>query len=171
MTVAFAAAVRWRRAARDLRPLTLLVFAICAAFIAYLNLRANATGRDIEATNRALIFSIGLMPPAFTVARLGFLYGNAASLVLGAGWVASTITTGRYPVPATLYYLGIIGGVHAMSAAAGYVLEALFRREYVAARLLDAERQRAERLLLNVLPAAIAPRLKPSPSRSATRSM
>jgi class 3 adenylate cyclase len=43
-----------------------------------------------------------------------------------------------------------------------YQLDLYARREYLAARALDAERAQSERLLLNILPASIAARLKES---------
>jgi class 3 adenylate cyclase len=44
-----------------------------------------------------------------------------------------------------------------------YLIEHSARRDFVLLRLLEAEREKSERLLLNVLPASIAERLKESP--------
>jgi len=52
----------------------------------------------------------------------------------------------------------------------GYQLDLFARREFVAMRALDAERARSERLLLNILPASIAARLKTSEAAIADHS-
>ena len=57
------------------------------------------------------------------------------------------------------YWLGIISAVIG-AGGAGYFVEHYIRRDFLTQRELDAERQRSERLLLNVLPPAIAARLK-----------
>ena len=53
---------------------------------------------------------------------------------------------------------------------AGYQFDQGVRREFLAMRLLGQERERSERLLLNVLPASIAERLKDSPHSIADHS-
>lgn len=51
-----------------------------------------------------------------------------------------------------------------------YQMDVSARREFTAMRLLDAERERSERLLLNILPAPIAERLKASEDSIAEHS-
>jgi class 3 adenylate cyclase/predicted enzyme related to lactoylglutathione lyase len=57
------------------------------------------------------------------------------------------------------YWLGIVSAVFG-AGGAGYFVEYYIRRDFLTRRQLDAERQRSDRLLLNVLPPAIATRLK-----------
>jgi guanylate cyclase len=51
-----------------------------------------------------------------------------------------------------------------------YQMDVAARREFIAMRLLDKERERSERLLLNILPAPIAERLKASEDAIAEHS-
>lgn len=90
---------------------------------------------------------------AFTLSRIGFVLAVPASLAAATMWVAG----GGQDTP-RLFGLGAI--LYVFSCAAGYMSERHVRREFVASRLLDAERAKSDRLLLNVLPAPIAARLK-----------
>lgn len=93
-----------------------------------------------------------------------------------AGWLGVAI------------YVGYILGMDLLSSAAAvrhafilglancggmlicYQMDVSARREFTAMRLLGEERQRSERLLLNILPASIADRLKSSESAIADHS-
>ena len=106
----------------------------------------------------------------YSVIRLRF------PLACVAGWSTAVIY---------LSYLGYLGalawpdlGKHAgallvaniFGMIAGYQFDQGMRREFLALRLLGQERERSERLLLNVLPAAIADRLKASSDSIADHS-
>ena len=80
------------------------------------------------------------------------------------GWSALfAIAVADKPAPtATRGLLGVATTVVFILVAV-YLIEHSARRDFVLVRLLAAEREKSERLLLNVLPAAIADRLKESP--------
>jgi class 3 adenylate cyclase len=99
-----------------------------------------------------LLFGFVFMGTGVAVAvPVGLLVGAAAlwtTLAANVGWAHTSAN-----------WLGIISGLGG-SVGAGYFVEYYLRRDFVRQRLLDAERQRSERLLLNVMPAPIAERLK-----------
>ena len=99
-----------------------------------------------------LLFGFVFMGTGVAVASpVGTFVGIAAlwtTLAANVGWAHTSA-----------YWLGIISGLGG-SVGAGYFVEYYLRRDFVRQRLLDAERERSERLLLNVLPAPIAERLK-----------
>ena len=99
-----------------------------------------------------LLFGFVFMGPALAVAApsglVVVLFGLYATGMAQVGWAY----TSAYWLGMVSAYLGALG--------AGYFVEKFGRRDFVQQRLLDAERERSERLLLNVLPSAIAERLK-----------
>jgi hypothetical protein len=82
-----------------------------------------------------------------------------AGLVVAVAALAATAYAGEDWAYRSAFWLGIFSAL-AGSAGAGYFVEKYVRRDFAQARLLEAERHRSERLLLNVLPAPIAERLK-----------
>ncbi len=85
-----------------------------------------------------------------------------------AGWSTAMIYLGYFGYTGALAWPDL--GKHAgallvaniFGMIAGYQFDQGVRREFLAMRLLGQERERSERLLLNVLPASIAERLKNS---------
>lgn len=92
-------------------------------------------------------------------ARMRFIYAAPASFIVLVLWVATAIRYAPIPIPEALG--GLLGG-YAMALAIGYQMESRARRAFVLQQSLDAERAKTEQLLLNILPAPIANRLKSS---------
>ena len=67
-------------------------------------------------------------------------------------------------------HAGALTAANVFGMIAGYQFDQGARREFLAMHLLAKERERSERLLLNVLPASIAERLKASPDSIADHS-
>ena len=104
------------------------------------------------------------------------LFGLRFPQALLAGWLGAAM------------FIGTLLGVELLSSAAiarsafllglancggmvgCYLMDASARREFIAMGLLDKERERSERLLLNILPATIAERLKASEASIAEHS-
>lgn len=99
-----------------------------------------------------LLFSFVFIPG-------GVAWTGPAGLVVALAAVVVVGLSGLDWGLRSVYWLGIISAVIG-SAAAGYFVERSVRRDFLTRRELDAERQRSDRLLLNVLPPAIATRLK-----------
>ena len=103
---------------------------------------------------------------AMVVILFGFIFmGTGVQVALPVSLVvslATLITTTRANTGwafVSTFWLGVISALGG-AAGAGYFVEYYLRRDFVRQQLLDAERERSDRLLLNVLPAPIAERLK-----------
>ena len=84
----------------------------------------------------------------------GLLIGWSAFFAIAvADKPASTATRGLIGLATTIIFILV----------AVYLIEHSARRDFVLVRLLEAEREKSDRLLLNVLPVSIAERLKESP--------
>lgn len=104
---------------------------------------------------------------AFMFLRLRFLTAVAAALTYLAGFTVAAVTrvgTDNHVLDAFLLYIGV-----GVAAAAAYALERSERRVFSQSQVitwqqreLALEKDKSDRLLLNVLPAAIADRLKAS---------
>lgn len=125
------------------------------------------------------IRSAGLSPPAVLDARgytmpllfTFYIYGAfrlrivAASL---AGWFGAAIflaymgSTGLMSAAGLGRSAMLLAGANLGGMLICWQVESAARREFMAMRMLDEERARAERLLLNILPESIAKRLKAS---------
>jgi class 3 adenylate cyclase len=97
---------------------------------------------------------------AFTTARLRFPYATVLTVAGGAVFVLATFVVnpldyGRHGI--AFFYLTF---AYLIGAIACRTSERRARDTFVARRLLEAEKAESERLLLNVLPPAIAERLK-----------
>lgn len=99
---------------------------------------------------------------ADTLLRLTFpaLVGLAAAVV--AGWLATVALTPDLTSEAAIGGLVSLSSAHVIGLLAAYTIERFARREFLQEREAARERERSERLLLNVLPAPIAARLKES---------
>jgi class 3 adenylate cyclase len=98
---------------------------------------------------------------AFTLSRMSWIPASLAGAGMIGLWL---LTTDRD----NFQLLGLLFAA-AIGGSAGYLMERYIRRNFVANRLLAAERVKTEELLLNVLPAAIADRLKEDPGLIADR--
>ena len=141
----------------------------------------------------ALVLSVAVIAFCSQVPRASF-YSSALVLVVIHTLTTYNLSRLRFPLACVAGwvtaagYLGYFGYAGVLSGAdlvrhaaallfanllgmiAGYQFDQAARREFVAMRLLGQERERSERLLLNVLPAAIADRLKMNPERIAEHS-
>jgi adenylate cyclase len=102
----------------------------------------------------------------YTLVSLRFSIAAAVCLAGSAGVVIALHA--RWPLSgATALTAFWMTGTNALGIVASLNLEQFKRRTFVYRRLLDRERERAERLLGNMLPAPIAERLKAHPGRIA----
>jgi len=105
-----------------------------------------------------------LLVATFVVPRLTvrwMMVAFAAQLVGATVILASTTSVS---VALVLQAQGILAlPIAILLLLSGYTLERYRRSDYLANRLLDAERERSESLLLNILPASVAARLKANP--------
>ncbi len=106
----------------------------------------------------------------YSIVRLRFPLACAGGWTTALIWVGyfgrtgSLVGTDQAISSVTLVFANVFGMI------AAYQFDQGVRREFLALRLLGQERERSERLLLNVLPAAIAERLKHSPDSIADHS-
>ncbi len=126
-----------------------------------------------------LIGVLSLMPPAslavsglalviiHTFNNYGILRLRFPAATVG-GWLTAAMYMAFLLVTDSLANYDLIRHAFWLAAAnvfgmfMGYQLDLFARREFVAMQALAAERERSERLLLNILPASIAARLKTS---------
>ncbi len=106
----------------------------------------------------------------YSAMRLRFPWGCYA------GWGTAVIYLGYFSHTGTLEgadlvrHAGMLLMANLFGMIAAYQVDQSARREFDAMRMLGKERERSERLLLNILPAAIAERLKTSPESIAEHS-
>jgi class 3 adenylate cyclase len=102
----------------------------------------------------------------FAFARTRFVWALLTAVVVVAGYEASSVLS-HMPrlllVESNFFLVGFI----VIGASTCYALERLRRREFVRQRELIQERARSDALLENVLPEAIAARLRINPARIA----
>ena len=124
---------------------------------------------------RAALDAVGMMVIVHTFNIYSILRLRFPRACYG-GWGTAAIYLGY------LSYSGALEGTELARIASVLLLANLFgmiaayqmdqsaRREFLSMRMLDAERERSERLLLNILPASIAERLKSSEAAIADHS-
>jgi len=147
-------------------------FTLCAAVLLLSTVMAAACSHLLRAWfDAAALFLISVHTlNAYGILRMRFPWA------CGAGWGTAAIYLGymgndgmlagdQLQVQAVaLLFVNLFGMIVA------YQFEQSMRREFLALRLLGQERERSERRLLNVLPAAIAERLKTSSDSIADHS-
>lgn len=92
--------------------------------------------------------------------RLRFLTAMLASLLVVAAWTIQTGLEGGTPWWEYLNSLFFLVAAVILGMFASYSVERVARRAWLAQREAKEEHEKSERVLLNVLPAAIAERLK-----------
>jgi class 3 adenylate cyclase len=140
---------RWMQTASSL---VLLAVAVLIA-LQFNVTHASATGYTPLVGLTALLLAFFW---AFTFSRMSFVRANFTALVSCAIW-GSTVQAS--PVHLLDFGFFLVSGF-GLAAGAGYFLERSLRRDFARSVLLAAEGERSNRLLLNVLPAEIAERLK-----------
>ncbi|HEV2056731.1 MAG TPA: adenylate/guanylate cyclase domain-containing protein [Methylomirabilota bacterium] len=105
-----------------------------------------------------------LLVATFVVPRLTFRWMMVAFAAQLAGATVILASTTSAPIARIAQAQGIFAlPIAILLLLSGYTLERYRRSDYLANRLLDAERERSESLLLNILPASVAARLKANP--------
>jgi class 3 adenylate cyclase len=100
---------------------------------------------------------------AFVIARLYLLRAVVTGVLLVGIYNVALFVVGGVALETVLGNNMMLSSAVALGTIAAYLLERHVRGDYMHARLLDAERQRADGLLLSILPPAIAERLKREP--------
>jgi len=93
----------------------------------------------------------------FTLAPIRFVYGAVVCVPATLAFHASLMA--RLPVSASASLTWLLFSL-ALGGTSALILEQSRRRVFLFSRMLDAERMRSDRLLMNVLPAPIAARLR-----------
>lgn len=134
-----------------------------------------------------LIGVISLLPPAslaisglalmivhtfnnYGILRLRFPTATAGGWFTSAIYLAFLLTTNALASDVLLRHAFWLVSANVFGMFMGYQLDLFARREFIAMRALAIERERSERLLLNILPASIAARLKTSEEAIADHS-
>lgn len=106
---------------------------------------------------------VGLMltlMSSYTFSKLRFLYATLTGWTIVLGYEIVAVWVSHLPL------IKLVGNNFGLISAnligmfAGYVIELYIRRGYVQTQLLEAEQEKSERLLLNILPQQIVEQLK-----------
>jgi class 3 adenylate cyclase len=97
---------------------------------------------------------------AFSILRLPFMLIGLLVVVTAPTYLAVAVSMGSLEGAQTLLAIFYLASFGALGLIASYVLEWTARNLFVREQQLDRERDRSDALLLNILPAAIADRLK-----------
>ena len=139
------------------RLVMLLQFWVPVAIVAVIGLSGRSPGREVYL---GVASSLGVACGAARVRA-----GSAAVGVLGvAVIVGACCWIGQVSWGLTLALVLNAAGAGAFGVLGARTIEMGARTNFVQRRIIEVERQRSERLLLNVLPRAIADRLKGSPA-------
>jgi class 3 adenylate cyclase len=98
----------------------------------------------------------------YSIGRLRFPQATIAAWISAAGYLGAMAGTHLLDGSALGRHAVTLGLVNVWGMLICYQLDGSARREFAAMRLLAKEQERSERLLLNILPAPIAERLKAS---------
>lgn len=120
-----------------------------------------------------LLIWLGPFPPAYgtsiTIIILMFLFGLSrirfklaipAAVIIILTYQILVIAILGYPLLALLESEFYIISFTFIAVSAGYSIERFLRADFVKSRMLSTERHKSERLLLNILPAAVCKELK-----------
>jgi len=100
----------------------------------------------------------------YVASRLRFVAATLVSVVMLAVALVTPAVLARPPAGTLAADFSQLLVLNLLAMYAGHSMERSARRDFLALHLLDAERNRSESLLLNILPAPIAVRLKSAPS-------
>jgi len=96
----------------------------------------------------------------YTFSRLRFVYATAVASTFIVAYEITATTIIETPVDVFLSNNFFFIGANVIGMFACYNMERYIRKEFAKRRLLQAEEEKTERLLLNILPAPIADRLR-----------
>ena len=135
------------------------------AGVGYLSsIPAALSGVDRTLANDALVTTMVATVIAsslvFALGSLGFLPAAVFALCGMAAWSASAMVFGAFGGLTLLLYNLLVAGGCLCAAVAGYLLELHLRLAFARNLELRQERRKSEALLLNILPAQIAARLR-----------
>jgi adenylate cyclase len=108
---------------------------------------------------------------AFSIVRVPFTYIAILDLVTSPLYLAAAISSGSLEGAQTLLAVFYLASFGALGLLVAYVLEWTARKLFVREQQLDGERERSDALLLNILPKAIADRLKARGERGSTEHL
>jgi class 3 adenylate cyclase len=161
-------ALSHRGAARVWKPVTFIAAMAAALSVAVLTAvwtpDLPRTGSSAHAVTLILLSQVLVLVYAFVIGRFTFRWYVAfavCDLAITAAATGLWFREGLIPLLLDSTYSLVAAA--AMLGLLAYRQERAARGEFLANHLLEAERARAERLLLNVLPASVAARLKERP--------
>jgi class 3 adenylate cyclase len=96
----------------------------------------------------------------YAALRLPFLWASAAGWLASAAFLIPAARPGVFPADGLSLSVLLVLSANALGMYVAYSTERSLRRDFLRRREIAAERARSEALLLNVLPAAVAERLK-----------
>lgn len=96
----------------------------------------------------------------YTAVKLRFVASSITGLIIFLIYNALDLLIIQTPIPKLVEVDFYLGATMCVGMFACYQMEFYFRQDYISDRLLKKEQDKAEELLLNVLPASIAARLK-----------
>ena len=106
----------------------------------------------------------------YAIMRMRFLRACLAALGIAAAYLGYLRYNGTLEGADLLRHASVLLVTNLCGMVTTYQIDQSARREFIAMRLVGQERERSERLLLNILPAAIAERLKTSAESIADHS-
>jgi class 3 adenylate cyclase len=137
------------------QPILFAVATVCGLGIVAMVAIANPSASALYYAGLLLV-----IPWAYSVLRLRFLYATAAAAMILVGYEVVAIGIKQIPpdilVNNNFFFVSSV----IVGMAAGYTIERSMRAEFLQRRLIDRERDRSDALLLNILPQAIIDRLK-----------
>lgn len=96
----------------------------------------------------------------YNVIRLRFIYATTLSLIILSAYEITAIWVTKTPYTILLSNNFFLISANIFGMFACYLMELYIRKEFIQRQLLEAEEEKSERLLLNILPKGIAERLK-----------
>jgi class 3 adenylate cyclase len=150
------------------RQQTILFTAFCLFSVGLINLTSRMPADALVSRGQQLLLVQTLL--IYSLAKLRLPQATLAAWVSAAGYLGYMASASLLDGLAVARHGIALGFVNLLGMVICYQLDDAARREYVAMRLLGEERARAERLLLNILPAPIAERLKTSEESIAEHS-
>ena len=150
---------RWSRAKKWM-PMYMVVYVL---FLGFVLINSTAGLPNGWTTLSTFLVAICIM------SRLRAIEAVAVQFLFLGWYVFLVLTRFHQPAGALTAPFLSLGVLVVFITITNYMLEHSARRDFILLRLLGQEREKSERLLLNVLPAAIAERLKESPGTVADR--
>jgi class 3 adenylate cyclase len=148
--------VTWLPAAERVWETEVVVINVLATIV-WSVLKTTLPGVPFEVGYVGVIFILAF---TFTVNRLRFQPATVAGIAISVAYLVVVVVLGEASGPQLMLAMLSLGSFVVLGMAASYTLERSTRLLFLRERQLDHERERSEGLLLNVLPEAVAARLK-----------